>query len=509
MLNLFIKKGWLNVWGFSVFIVLLLFAIYFGGGGCATAAEQNTTTTTSAVTTTTAANHETSQKDVSVGTGGTINFSDGTTVSFPAGAVTSDTIVTVNKLSSSCLPDQVLSAVYVSTIESLAIPATVTLRYDPSRVRSDQEIMVGVVGGANSQEAVSSSEVSVAAIVSPESIDTSTGTITVKTNHFSFVWAFFQEKAYLVFDFGASYDYKYLKPGDIIFALTGARGSDRGFYYDGSWTPGHVGMYLGTIEGYGIKHLIESTVAKDIGGSNGVQYGRSDYFKVLGHIYLGARRPKGVTLTDTLRASIVSNAKAKLGWPYFYLNFDSFGVPLASGVLAGPKTGITCVALVENSYNEAGVYNVSALRQYLFFPIDLFTKTEPVKDITVKVNDLVKFYVYGVTRNNYGTYSKWRTYLDQESFYNLSVSCPSLTITSYDRYPTNDDPDAATKLFGTRPVFFKKAVDAYGYTHGDNYPFFKWIPSSSEVGTYPITFTLDAGTNGTKQETMTITVIPK
>jgi hypothetical protein len=132
-----------------------------------------------------------------------------------------------------------------------------------------------------------------------------------------------------------------------------------------------------------------------------------------------------------------------------------------------------------------------------------------VKEITVRTDDLVKFYVYGVTRNNYGTYSKWRTYLDQEQFYSLSVSCPNLDITSYDRYPTDDDPDATTKLFGTSPVFFKKAIDANGYTHGDKYPFFKWVPSSFEVGTYTLIFTLDAGANGTKQGSMTITVVPK
>lgn len=480
--------------------ISILFILVAGTGGCGQSSSGSPST-----------QDESSQTEVPASTGGTISFSDGAEVAIPAGALSENKTITVNKIGTNSLPDRVLSAIYVSTLESLAAPATVTLKYDPNKVGADQEIVIGIVGGATPSEEASSSEVSVVQYITPEAIDSSRGTITVKTSHFSFVWAFCQDKAYLVFDFGDENDYKYLKPGDIVYSLTGARGSGRGFSYNGSWNTGHVAIYLGTVEGIGINHLIESTVNKDLTGINGVQYGRSDHFKSegQGHIYMGARRPKDTALTDELRAAIVKNAKAKLGWPYFYINFDSFGVPLASGALAGPKTGITCVALVENSYNEAGIYNVSALRQYLFWPIDQFNNTEPVKNISVKVNNMVKFYVYGVTRNNYLTWSKWRTYVDQEQFYSLSAVSPNLSITSYDRYPTDDDPDKMDKIFGTKPVFFKKAVDAEGKTHGDNYPFFKWVPASTEVGTYDLTFLLDAGDNGKKEETMTITVLPK
>jgi hypothetical protein len=481
-----------------VIFVSLLFVLITATGGCGKSSPGSPST-----------EDESSQADIPASTGGNISFSDGAEVTIPAGALSENKTITVNKIGSNSLPDRVLSAIYVSTLESLSVPATVTLKYDPNKIGSDQEIVVGVVGGATPSEEASSSEVSVVQYITPEAIDSSKGTITVKTSHFSFVWAFCQDKAYLVFDFGVGDEYKYLKPGDIMYALTGAGGFTQGFSYNGSWCPGHVAMYLGTVEGSGINHLIESTVNKDLTGINGVQYGRTDQFRTQGHIFMGARRPKDTALTNELRAKIVKNAKAKLGWPYFYINFDSFGVPLASGVLAGPKTGITCVALVKNSYNEAGIYNVSALRQYLFFPIDQFNNTEPVKDITVKVNDMVKFYVYGVTRNNYLTYSKWRTYLDREQYYDVSVVSPNLNITSYDRYPTNDDPDKTNKVYGTSPRFFKKAIDANGATHGDNYPFFKWVPASTEVGTYDLTFLLDAGDNGKKEETVKITVLPK
>src|SRR3989338_1451885 len=61
---------------------------------------------------------ETTTGVISSVSGGVISLSDGSSVSFPAGSLTADRTITVTKVGTDSLPDQVLAAVHVPTIES-------------------------------------------------------------------------------------------------------------------------------------------------------------------------------------------------------------------------------------------------------------------------------------------------------------------------------------------------------------------------------------------------------
>lgn len=498
---------------------LLIFGLYLfntiiGGCGQVVTGGATTTTTTGGTTTTTVPGTatQTTTKEITAAAGGIISFSDGSSVSFPAGSLSTNQAITATVLGTSNFPAQVLGAVHVTSLEGLASPATVTLKFDPSQVGSGEDIVVGIVGGATSQETVSSAEVSVAEIVSPESIDLTKGLITVKTSHFSWVWAFGQERAYLVFDF-LEYMYGVVKPGDILFVLTGAHGFRAGMW-DASWMPGHVGLYEGTEESGalpGYQDVLESTVAKVATGKNGVQRTNSVAFRQLEHIFLGARRPIAYNLTDANRTYILVQARKMLGWPYDFIDFDNSGLPLGSGLLAGPTVGITCVGFVEKAYEDADLDPlVAALRQYLFFPIELFTKTKPVTDVAVRINQPIEFYVYGVVRNNYLTYSKWRTYLDQQNYYSISAQSSTLNLRTV-TFPESNEVQVYSA--GRTPHFVSKVsagdISTGQTTYGHHvYPYFYWVPASTEVGgPYDVTFTLDAGANGKKTETINITVV--
>ena len=150
-------------------------------------------------------------------------------------------------------------------------------------------------------------------------LDTETGKVSIELDHFTFVYAAskIRDQAYLVFDIPR----KYLLPGDILFTLTSFKQGDTAPKQP-NWRPGHVGALLypkgtGTSDPRSIMHA----------DGERVKFDRIDGFRDLnkeGHLYLGARRPKG-GLTKKERTVMVRILQAQKGKKYSKLGSKSDG----------------------------------------------------------------------------------------------------------------------------------------------------------------------------------------
>lgn len=238
-----------------------------------------------------------------------------------------------------------------------------------------------------------------------DNIEVGTGgqTISGEMQHFSgaFVLLGIERTAYLVLDLPG----KYLRPGDGLWVMsrppTVGLLSDIDFLYN--WVPGHNAMVNSVHpDGAFPTTVIESTLDGGAAGNiNGVQINPFDRFKVTaGHVYMGARRPRGPIFTDAERRAAVTFARSKLGNGY--------------GILGAQGTGLwTCTDLVEGAWDAAGRGVVARLTPQQVFaaaagnptgaidalfpsPVETFEATVPVRNITVKVGEEVRIPVYPV-----------------------------------------------------------------------------------------------------------------
>ena len=216
--------------------------------------------------------------------------------------------------------------------------------------------------------------------------------------HFSQLAWNMENKVYLVFDFPG----KYLKKGDLLYALTDAQSAGIG----GDWFPGHAGLYLGTKGKSDSSNdgqtIIEATFDEDARlqagySSNGVRFGNLEDFKKLhGHMYMGARRPLLFEVSDEDRDKIANWAIDQLGRPYSIL----FGGPWANIWDSGNEYNtITCAGLTEGAYeNGMGREITPEFFQPILTPFRQFIHTKPVAAVEVKEGETFEMDIDGMIR---------------------------------------------------------------------------------------------------------------
>jgi len=270
--------------------------------------------------------------------------------------------------------------------------------------------------------------------------EAATRTLTVPIEHFSWFVAGDEEPMYLVFEIPG----KYLRKGDILCTLSDRLKGERG----GSWWMGHVGMYLGTKDPSGTTNdgqtIIESQVRDPMYGypRHGPQFSTLTnfiHYRNNQHLYMGARKPlpyRYKEVTDSQRTLIAAYAceleKAKvgfahLGWMPMELPFDN--------VLGLVGNGISCIAMVERSYQAAGIYVIPAffskqvlLHRPIWSPIGEYVNTAPVNEVEIGVGEkLEDIIVKGVTKERLSNPLGYLTrrgadYYDDWEFFKFTVS---------------------------------------------------------------------------------------
>jgi hypothetical protein len=203
-------------------------------------------------------------------------------------------------------------------------------------------------------------------------VDTAARNFQISLEHFSFVYAMFgiQDVGYLVLDIPD----KYMRPGDIMVALTNTQPK----IYGPDWRPGHVGMFRGILpDGRGT--VYESTPPR-------VQTAAAARFRTgFGHIYLGARRPPGGHLKEAERPQIINFLSSKLSLPYSLVGDGADGT-------------YSCVGLVEKALDSIGRGALDLLNeQFYSTPYEMYAGTSPVEKITIDYGDTIEMPVYSVS----------------------------------------------------------------------------------------------------------------
>jgi len=211
-------------------------------------------------------------------------------------------------------------------------------------------------------------------------IEEESHTITGEIKHFSDFFVLFghQRVAYMIFDIPG----KYLRPGDALFVLSVDKNNLRP-----NWVPGHMGMVRSVDKDLSELTVIESTRKGGPGGNvDGVQLNKFPLFKWgSGHVYMGARRPKGSIMNDDDRKKEIAYADLQEGKSY-----GVWGAPSSDGIL-----GWACSMLVEACWDKADRGTTSWYNAWPT-PVEMHEKTERVSDITVKVGEEVRIPVYPV-----------------------------------------------------------------------------------------------------------------
>jgi parallel beta-helix repeat protein len=396
----------------------------------------------------------TGEGSISAVQGGTVTLPGGdVTLSVPPGAIERDTQIVITNVVNFSTTEAPFSGSIVLSPSGLTFkqPAMLTLRL-PAGLPNPEAVGLHLLSALNPREQ-SGSEISYFQQITNYTYDAASSTLRVPVEHFSVLTYWLEEnvRTYLVFDIPG----KYLKRADLLFALTGA----------GTWFPGHVGLYLGTLNPNFPANdevtVIESTSeAANLNQVSGVQLSSLSNFKTLQnqHIYMGARRPR-FEVTDDERDRIATWALSKKGSLYDYL-----GSPFITG---GGAVGYTCVGFTESAYESVGKSIVPGIQEFLLLPLRQFAYTRAVNEVNLKEGEILSMFVNGVVRpTRFGNYS------GNSSYYDVSVAA-------------DDGSPAAAALLSGRAKF------------NSSLNLFSFNPSKEDAElTHVFRFTLDAAKAG-------------
>lgn len=213
--------------------------------------------------------------------------------------------------------------------------------------------------------------------------DDENNAVSGELRHFSTIYTGENRRvAYLILDLPA----KYLRPGDGLFVLSGGLSAER----KGKWRPGHAGMVRSVDRDLNDLTVIESTIG---GGPNanvtGVQTNPFLLFKRSGHLYMGARRPKGTIMSDGERITAIGFADLQLGKPYLPWGKLPFDI----------GTGWICTGLLEAGWKKAS-HPTQGITDFIPMPAELFEASVPINKITIKVGEEMKIPIYPVILTN-------------------------------------------------------------------------------------------------------------
>ena len=209
--------------------------------------------------------------------GGQIQLPGGKlSLEIPARALPQDTTITITNYQYPAVPEMGVSAELVLDPPGLrfATPANLRIQLDVPVTDLDN-IRVESLSPLNPPRNLGS-EISYFEPITDFKL--TNNMLEVPITHFSFLQYRLEENLYGVFDF----DGKYMKKGDLIYALTGADNRKGGF-----WTPGHTALYLGSTNSASTTNdgvtIIESTPGDDNLGQflDGVQFAKLPDLKFL------------------------------------------------------------------------------------------------------------------------------------------------------------------------------------------------------------------------------------
>jgi hypothetical protein len=390
--------------------------------------------------------------------GGTVSLAGGDmSLAVPPGALDVDTSIQITRLDQPSQDNLTFATQVILSPAGLVFkqPATLSVRL-PAGIGDPRDLQIYYLSELNEPRR-SGAETNYVDLVTNWVYDAASGTIRVPVSHFSSMNFFVQRfQKEIVFDIPG----KYLKKGDLIYALT--RDAFPVVKTLG-WIPGHTGIYLGTTSPESTdndgKTIIESTSAdttpdKDFGGYvDGVQLQTDfdqpkSFFKVMGrrsenHLYMGARRPRPEP-TDDDRVTIARWALSRLGTPYSTVG----GTGFSSG-----KSGLSCVGLTEGAYEAAGRNIVPGYLEFPLTPLNQFAYTEPVTEIEMKAGERYIMSVYAVLAGTGGSYNT-PSNLEYEIVMTSAAESPAERVTREERArfvggnlfsfnPNDDDADLA------------------------------------------------------------------
>ena len=319
----------------------------------------------------------------------------GAKIDIPQGALSVPTVIAMSgrRTTAGMMAKEQLAIQLEPSGLQFSVPAQMTVPYNTLGLKYNERLTAAILSG----EAFEAIQLSI-----------SDGNhVKVEIPHFSFVFFAPINDVYLVLDIPP----KYLTKGDILYALT--RDNFLGSAID--WFPGHAGMHLG--EGYsldngtsyGERTLIESS-------PNVVRLSNWDKFVNLyegnqrWHIYMGARRPNGITTNARVQAASFAVSKLNKDW-----NLTGGDDPDSSD--------FSCVGLVEAAYESAqlDIVNEDDSPLIPLMPVEQFNATNPIGEISVKAGDPIAFKVRGVI-NRSRSFDPCEDYSDDIDYYSVAVT---------------------------------------------------------------------------------------
>ena len=300
-------------------------------------------------------------------TGGTVALPDGTGVEIPAGALAKDTEIKVSRPEPQSFGPNGVPAAVLLEPEGLTFsaPVKVTIPFDSAGVDDPTRLHL-VMASTLHEQSDSGGETSAFEMLADA--ERQDGAFVAEIDHFSMLAVAYHPDIFVT----PALPGKYMRPGDILYSVTNAT-----MYVGGTLFPTHVGMFAG---GPDNDLVIESTISTPgcndaYGVVEGKWEGFCGFWHLNGeHILTGIRRPSYKSTVEQGEAAV---AAAKT-----YVGNTSYGVV----GLSTPATGLTCVQLTEQAWEQAGV-NISYTPDILLTPHNQFENTIPVTNITVDVKD--------------------------------------------------------------------------------------------------------------------------
>lgn len=229
--------------------------------------------------------------------GGTITLPTGERLVIPKGAITASS--TVKILREGDTYKFTPEGLTFNTPISLSIPASAQILANAGKV-----LFAYIYSSASPEKNSISGRISAERIKSLLIDDLQEGSrIDLQFSHFSIIRFTIQDRIYIPL----TLDSKYLKKGDIIFALSSENYTTQAPGFD--WFPGHTAMILDssksatcTDTAIGKKCDVIESVPPAVRASRLDE----DFIKAPWHIYMGARRPKAFSISTAEATSVTS-----------------------------------------------------------------------------------------------------------------------------------------------------------------------------------------------------------
>jgi len=313
---------------------------------------------------------------ISASSGGTVDIPDGARLVVPPGALSKDTLITVRIPN----PPSYTEREYKLEPSGLVFDKPAYLHIPYTDLPNGKPPLFTVFQASESNPIVDAgSEQTNWQYAEPEAWDDENDELVLRVEHFSWIYGLVNvdQDAYVVLDI----PFKYLQPGDALFALTEAK-FPLTEATGPNWNPGHAGMLEVVPGAYAdTAQVIEPTPPR-------VRRAPATNF-TLGnsHLYMGARRPpENIVMTREDRENIMKFLTQQLGKPYHVFTQGNVD-----------NDSFSCVGLVEAALDSVGDGALSPRNEaQLATPLGLFRATRPVTELSEHPEVEIQVPIYGV-----------------------------------------------------------------------------------------------------------------